>query len=210
VKQNNKEEWRMNKKWMIGSLALALGLVSAGSGAMAAAQDTGSTAIKNVAVSLPGKEGPATINNLTVKSIIPLVVHAKKLYTYASGSGNVYNPETFVYNGMNYRYLSSDLGTKQQLMNYIKRAYTHNAAAFYVQTQFLEYKGRMAQVNADVGNALQYDKATAIMVSKTATTAVFELSVPQPDGQGANEMVVVKLKKVNGYWRIDMSPDTLF
>ncbi|CAH1209488.1 hypothetical protein PAECIP111892_03226 [Paenibacillus auburnensis] len=200
----------MNKKWMIGSLALALGLVSAGSGAMAAAQDTGSTAIKTVAVSLPGKEGPATINNLTVKSIIPLVVHAKKLYTYASGSGNVYNPETFVYNGMNYRYLSSDLGTKQQLMNYIKRAYTHNAAAFYVQTQFLEYKGRMAQVNADVGNALQYDKATAIMVSKTATTAVFELSVPQPDGQGANEMVVVKLKKVNGYWRIDMSPDTLF
>ncbi|MNY68046.1 hypothetical protein D3C86_2057460 [compost metagenome] len=68
----------------------------------------------------------------------------------------------------------------------------------------------MAQVNADVGNALQYDKATAIMVSKTATAAVFELSVPQPEGQGANEMVVVKLKKVNGYWRIDMSPDTLF
>ncbi|MDF9840174.1 MULTISPECIES: DL-endopeptidase inhibitor IseA family protein [unclassified Paenibacillus] len=200
----------MNKKWMIGTLALSLGLVSAGSGALAATPAVGSTAVKTVAASLPGKEGPATINNLTVKSVIPLVVHAKKLYTYASGAGNILGAEKFVYNGLEYRYLSSDLGTKQQLMNYIKRGFTHNAAAFYVQTQFLEMKGRMAQVNADVGNHLQFDKATARMVSKTATTAVFELSVPQPNGQGDNADVVVKLKKVNGYWRIDMSPDTLF
>ncbi|MBY0009491.1 IseA DL-endopeptidase inhibitor family protein [Paenibacillus typhae] len=200
----------MNKKWMIGTLALSLGLVSAGSGALAATPAAGDTAIKTVAASAPGKEGPATINNLTAKSIIPLLVHAKKLYTYASGSGNFLGAEKFDYNGLEYRYLSSDLGTRQQLMNYIKRGFTHNAAAFYVQTQFLEMKGRMAQVNADVGNHLQFDKATAVMVSKTATTAVFELSVPQESGQGENAAVVVKLKKVNGYWRIDMSPDTLF
>lgn len=200
----------MNKKWMIGTLALSLGLVSAGSGALAATPAAGDTAIKTVAASAPGKEGPATINNLTTKSIIPLLVHAKKLYTYASGAGNILGAEKFDYNGLEYRYLSSDLGTKQQLMNYIKRGFTHNAAAFYVQTQFLEMKGRMAQVNADVGNHLQFDKATARMVSKTATTAVFELSVPQESGQGDNAAVVVKLKKVNGYWRIDMSPDTLF
>ncbi|WP_052380319.1 DL-endopeptidase inhibitor IseA family protein [Paenibacillus camerounensis] len=200
----------MKKKWLIGSLALSLGLVSAGSGALAAAPVTGSTAVKTVAASLPGKEGPATINNLTERSIIPLLVHAKKLYTYASGAGNTYGSEKFDYNGLEYRYLTSDLGTKQQLMNYIKRGFTHNAAAFYAQTQFLEMKGRMAQVNADVGNHLQFDKATAKMVSKTATTAVFELSVPQGSGQGENADVVVKLKKVNGYWRIDMSPDTLF
>lgn len=200
----------MNKKWLVGSLALSLGLVSAGSGALAASPVAGIEGGRAVAVSAPGKEGPATINNLTVKSIIPLIVHAKKLYTYSSGGGNAYSPETFMKEGTKYRFLSSDLGTKQQLMNYIKRGFTHNAAAFFVQTQFLEMNGRMAQVNADIGNHLQYDKATAVMVSKTATTAVFELSVPQPDGQGDNVEVVVKLKKVNGYWRIDMSPDTLF
>ncbi|KUP23899.1 DL-endopeptidase inhibitor IseA family protein [Paenibacillus sp. DMB5] len=200
----------MNKKWMIGTLALSLGLVSAGSGALAATPTVGNTTVKTVAASLPGKEGPATINNLTVKSIIPLVVHAKKLYTYSNAGGNTHGMETFMYNGTEYRYLSSDLGSRQQLMNYIKRGFTHNAAAFYAQTQFIEVNGRMAQINEDIGNQLQYDKATAVMVSKTATTAVFELSVPQPNGQGDNADVVVKLKKVNGYWRIDMSPDTLF
>ncbi|OKP98416.1 DL-endopeptidase inhibitor IseA family protein [Paenibacillus sp. P46E] len=200
----------MNKKVLLGSLALSLGLVSAGNGVFAATPSFGLEGVKSVAVSALGKEGPGTISNLTVKSIIPLLVHAKALYTYSNRGGTTYQPETFQYHGMEYRFLSSDLGTRQKLMNYIKRAYTHNAAAFYVQTQFMEQSGRMAQVNADVDNSLRYDKATAHMMSKTATTAVFELSVPQANGQGPNESVVVKLKKVNGYWRIDMSPDTLF
>jgi hypothetical protein len=198
------------KKWMMGSLALAMGLVSAGGSAMAASAVTGSSVVRTVAASLPGQEGPATINNLTARSVIPLVVHAKKIYDYSHKGGNTFQPEKFQYKGMEYRFLSSDLGTKQQLMNYIKKAYTHNAAAFYVQTQFLEQNGRMAQVNADLGNLLQFDRATARMLSKTATTAVFELNVPYPEGQGDNELIEVKLKKVNGYWRIDMSPDTLF
>lgn len=200
----------MKKKWMIGSLALSLGLVSAGSGVLAASPSIGSTAIKTVAVSAPGKEGPATISNLTVKSVVPLVLHARALYFYSNRGGNSFEPGTFEYNGLQYRYLSSDLGTKAKLMNYIKRAYTHNAAAFYVQTQFLEKGGAMAQVNADTGNVLEYEKATARMISKNATTAEFELTVPYPKTQQSSEIVIVKLKKVNGYWRIDMSPDSLF
>lgn len=200
----------MNKKWMLGSLALSLGLVSAGSGALAASPAAGIQGARTVAVSAPGKEGPATINNLTVKSIIPLMVHAKAIYTYASRGGSEYKPELFTYKTLEYRYLSSDLDTKQKLMNYIKRAYTHNAAAFYTQTQFLEYNGRMAQVNVDLGNTLDYTKATARMISKTAQAAVFELSVPPVGTTGVNETVTVKLKKVSGYWRIDMSPDTVF
>lgn len=200
----------MNKKWMIGSLALSLGLVSAGGGASAASALTGSVEVKTVAVSVPGKEGPATIDNLTVKSIIPLIVHAKAIYVYASGGGNPLNSETLYYKGKEYRYLSSDIGTKQKLMNYVKRAFTHNAAAFYAQSQFLETNGRMAQLNANLGNALQYDKATATMLSKNATAAVFELKVPYSQDTGNHEIVTVKLKKVEGYWRVDMSPDILF
>lgn len=199
----------MNRKWMLGSLALSIGLISAG-GAAAASPLTGGNAIKTVGVSTPGKEGPATINNLTVKSIIPLVVHARAIYFYSNRGGNMFPIETFMYKAQEYRYLSSDIGTKAKLMNYIKRAYTHNAAAYYVQTQFLEHEGRMSQVNADLGNALLYEKATARMLSKTATTAEFELTVPYPDAKATSESVYVKLKKVNGYWRIDMSPDILF
>lgn len=200
----------MNKKWMIGSLALSLGLMSAGSGVLAASLPLPNTEVKSVAAVAPGKEGPVLINNLTVNSVVPLVAHAKALYTYTHRGGSAYMPELFQYNAMEYRYLSSDLGTKQKLLSYIKRAYTHKAAAYYVQNQFLEYKGRMAQVNADMGNSLQYEKAKARMVSKTTTSAVFELTVPYPEGQGPTENVVVELKKVNGYWRIDTSPDILF
>jgi hypothetical protein len=199
----------MNKKWMIGSLALSLGLISAGGGVMAASSPAASPVVKTVAASIPGKEGPATINNLTDKSIIPLVVHAKVIYTYASQGGSDFKPEVFRYKGEDYRYLSSDIGTRQKLMNYIKKAYTHNAAAFYTQTQFMEQDGRMSQVNRDLGNSLAYEKATARMVSKNALSAVFELTVPHKN-QGSSENVTVKLKKVNGYWRIDVSPDTLF
>lgn len=201
----------MKKKWMIGSLALAMGLVSAGGGALAASPAAGIEGFRTVAASAPGKEGPATINNLTERSVVPLVVHAKKLYTYASRGGNEFKPELFTYKGLEYRYLSSDLGTKQQLMNYIKKGFTHNAAAFYAQTQFLEQNGRLAQVNSDLGNSLDFTRATARMVSKNAQAAVFELTAPSMGSQnGATEVVTVKLKKVNGYWRIDMSPDTLF
>lgn len=111
----------MSKKWMIGSLALSIGLISAGGGAMASSTSAGSTAIKKVAVSAPGKEGPATINNLTVKSIIPLVVHARALYFYSNRGGNIFPMETFMYKAQEYRYLSSDIGTKAKLMNYIKK-----------------------------------------------------------------------------------------
>ncbi|MEK4286252.1 MULTISPECIES: DL-endopeptidase inhibitor IseA family protein [Paenibacillus] len=200
----------MNKKWMLGSLALSLGLLSAGSGVMAASSSVGSSAIKNVAVIGTGKEGPATINNLTVKSVVPLVVHARAIYFYTSRGGNFFPMETFMYKAQEYRYLSNDIGTKAKLMNYIKKAYTHNAAAYYVQTQFLEHEGRMSQVNADFGNSLMFEKATARMLSKTATTAEFDLTVPYSSGQEGSESVYVKLKKVNGYWRIDTSPDILF
>lgn len=202
----------MNKqKWLSGVMALSLGLAGA-SGSAVAASAGAVDGVKTVAaVAAPtGKEGPATINNLTVRSIIPLVVHAEKIYTYTSQGGNVYAPELVTYNGTEYRFLISNLGTKGQLMNYVKRAFTHNAAAFYVSSQFLEYKGRMAQVNANVGTPLHYDQATARMVSKNATAAVFELTIPVAGVQGETVTAEVKLKKVEGYWRIDMSPDTLF
>lgn len=209
-KMMSKEACFMNKKWILGSLAFSVGLISAAGGVVAASPPVEQVGFQKVAVSPSGKEGPATINNLTTKSIIPLVVHARAIYYYTKRGGHVYPVETFMYKEQNFRYLSSDIGTKTKLLNYIKKAYTHNAAAYYTQTQFLEHNGRMSQVHADTGTPLLYEKATARMLSKTATTAEFELTVPYPEAQGNSESVYVKLKKVNGYWRIDVSPDILF
>ncbi|MFF2912197.1 DL-endopeptidase inhibitor IseA family protein [Paenibacillus sp. NPDC057934] len=199
----------MNKKWMIGAMAISLGLLSAGGGAMAASTFTANPLVKTVGASIPGKEGPATINNLTEKSIIPLLVHAKAIFSYASQGGGDYKREIFQYKGDEYRYLSSDIGTEQKLLQYIKKAFTHNAAVYYTRSQFMVHEGRMTQVNRDYGTSLDFEKATARMVSKNALAAVFELTVPYKN-QGANKDVIVKLKKVEGYWRIDVSPNALF
>ncbi|MFC3747585.1 DL-endopeptidase inhibitor IseA family protein [Paenibacillus sp. GCM10012306] len=199
----------MNKKWMIGTLTLSLGLLSAGGGVMAASTPTANHLVKTVGASIPGKEGPATINNLTEKSIIPLLIHAKAIYSYASQGGGDYKREIFQYKGEEYRYLSSDIGTEQKLLNYLKKAFTHNAAVYYSRSQFMDHEGRMAQVNRDLGSSLDFEKASARMVSKNALAAVFELKVPYKN-QGTSTDVIVKLKKVEGYWRIDVSPNALF
>ncbi|MBY9077564.1 hypothetical protein KIH86_26965 [Paenibacillus sp. HN-1] len=204
-----------NTKWLPGLLALTLGLTPAAGGAFAASATTGATgtisANATAAATATGAAiNPSMINNLTPATIIPLIVKAREIYFYTSRGGSLARLETFNYKEMEYRYISADIGTKQKLMHYVKQAYTHNAAAYYAQTQFYEKNGRMSQVNGDLGNLLLFEDAKARMVSKDALTAVFELTVPYPDNVQDAEKVTVKLKKVNGYWRIDMSPDTLF
>ncbi|WP_310550730.1 DL-endopeptidase inhibitor IseA family protein [Paenibacillus glufosinatiresistens] len=197
----------MNRvKWWIGALTAVVGLTAAGSGALAAP----AAATQKAAATAAAKANPAMVNNLTSSTLIPLVLYAREIYFYTNRGGSLAQLETFTHNGQEFRYLSRDLGTRQQLLHYVKKAYTHNAAAFYVQTQFLENQGRMAQVNADIGNLLEFHKAQATMLSKDTTKAAFELKVPYPNNTQNPETLIVKLKKVSGYWRIDMSPDTLF
>ncbi|MFP4975343.1 DL-endopeptidase inhibitor IseA family protein [Paenibacillus sp. CN-4] len=188
----------MKKRWKAIPFALSLALM-AGGAAELTAQPAAAAANFN----------PTQINNLTPSTIIPLVVKAKAVYDYTSRGGKG-TWEKFTYKGTEYRYLSRELGTRSQLLHFVKQSYTHNAAVYYAQMQFLEHDGRMAQVNVNLDGTLDYAKATARMVSKNAETAVYELSVPHLNAPTEIDVVVVKLKKVSGYWRVDMSPAVLF
>ena len=68
----------------------------------------------------------------------------------------------------------------------------------------------MAQVNADTGNILEFDKATAKLTNSSSTTKEYKLSIPYPDNQSKPEIKTIKVKKVNGVWRIATPPETLF
>lgn len=88
--------------------------------------------------------------------------------------------------------------------------FTKEASESYIRKRFIEYKGRMAQINADTGNSLEFKKTTAKLIKSSSTSKEYQLSVPYSDNQSKPERKIVKLKKVNGVWRIATPPEILF
>ncbi|WP_234414300.1 IseA DL-endopeptidase inhibitor family protein [Paenibacillus sp. CAA11] len=152
---------------------------------------------------------PTKISKLNHTSVPPLVVEAEKRYLYAmsGGSGEL---ETFQQSGKEYRYLSSDIGTRAKLLNYLTQIYTKQAAEYFIGKHFIEHDGRMAQLNADGGNALNFSKATAKMTNMTATMRVYTLYVPYEDAKQGREKITIKFEQVGDYWRVGTAPHAIF
>ncbi|MEC0239501.1 DL-endopeptidase inhibitor IseA family protein [Paenibacillus dokdonensis] len=152
---------------------------------------------------------PTVITRLNNTSVTPLIVEAEKRFFYAMGGGTA-SEEGFELNGQQYRYVSDDIGTRAKLMDYLKQVYTEKAAAYFVDKYFITHDGRLAQLNADAGNILEYNKATAKMLSMTATQRVYKLSVPYPEHNQGPKYIVVKFEKVGDFWRVGTAPHAIF
>ncbi|MEK5641687.1 hypothetical protein BK138_09765 [Paenibacillus rhizosphaerae] len=149
------------------------------------------------------------ISKLNHTSVTPLIIVAEKRYFYALGGGKGLG-DTFKVDGREYRYLSDDIGTREKLMNYLKSVYTEKAAAYFVDKYFISHDGRLAQLNADGGNILEFDKATAKLLSMTDTQRVYKLSVPYPEHLQGPAYVTVKFEKVGQFWRVGTAPHAIF
>lgn len=152
---------------------------------------------------------PTVITKLNNTSVAPLIVEAEKRYFYAMNGGKG-TDEGFELNGHQYRYVSDDIGTRAKLMDYLKQVYTEKAAAYFVDKYFINHDGRLAQLNADVGNILEYDKATAKMLTMTETQRVYKLCVPYPEHVQGPKYITVKFEKVGDYWRVGTAPHAIF
>ncbi|AMA72867.1 MULTISPECIES: DL-endopeptidase inhibitor IseA family protein [Aneurinibacillus] len=190
----------MKKQMLIGCLVVSCGLLSVNP---VIAEPVAAAVTKQRAVD------PTQIKAINEKNIISLIVEAKKRYFYADGGGKG-KMEVFNVKNSEYRYLSSDIGTRKKLLDYLMKTFTKEASEAYIKKRFIEYKGRMAQVNADTGNILEFDKATAKLTKSSSTTKEYKLSIPYPDNQSKPEIKTIKVKKVNGVWRIATPPETLF
>lgn len=101
--------------------------------------------------------------------------------TYIQSGGSYENGEyrRFEYNGMTYRYLSKDIDTKKELMGYLQESVTASAAKKFIADRgIIEYKGKMAQLEADGGSLLQWDRAVAEMERVTGKERDYKLLVP--------------------------------
>ncbi|WDM23007.1 DL-endopeptidase inhibitor IseA family protein [Paenibacillus polymyxa] len=153
---------------------------------------------------------PTQLDKLNHESAIPLVLEAQSRYQYAISGGSSVG-ESFQLNGKSYRYLSEDIGTKTKLISYLTQAYTKQASEQFVGKFFVEVNGRLAQLNADGGNLLEFSRATAKMVTMTPVKRSYLLTVPYPaQTKKANEKITVNFEKVGSYWKISSAPHVIF
>ncbi|GIO31131.1 MULTISPECIES: IseA DL-endopeptidase inhibitor family protein [Paenibacillus] len=202
---------KLNQKigFTLTTAVLAVSMLSATAGAAGAASGNKQAPLPANTAEKVIVTNPTIITKLNSTSVAPLVVEAEKRYFYAMGGGKG-GSESFELNGRQYRYLSDDIGTRAKLMDYLKQSYTEQAAAFFVDKYFITHEGRLAQLDADTGNILEFGKATAKMLSMTPTQRVYKLCVPYPEHRQGPEYITVKFEKVGDYWRVATAPHAIF
>jgi iseA protein len=146
---------------------------------------------------------------LTDKKTVELAASFAKAASYVQAGGSYQNGEykTFTYNGKTYRYLSSQIDTKKELLNYLKNSLTHSAAENFIRSKgIIEHNGKMAQLEADGGSILQWQKATTQFIKDEKNTKVYVLSVPVGDTNGKEDYLVEYQYVQNAGWRISKEP----
>ncbi|QOR68263.1 hypothetical protein IM538_09225 [Cytobacillus suaedae] len=146
---------------------------------------------------------------ISSKLVISLTSKLAETMSYVQSGGNYTEGEykSFMYKDKYYRYLASDIDTKKELMKYLKRTLTHKAAEqFIVDSGIVEYKGKMAQIEADGGSLLQWEKANTEYVKTEKNRRFYRVIVPVAETE-QKVMYIVEMKYVGKVgWRIDKEP----
>jgi iseA protein len=146
---------------------------------------------------------------LTDKITIELASNLAQAVSFVQAGGSYQNGEykTFAYNGKTYRYLSSQIDTKKELLNYLKNSLTHSAAEHFIRSKgIIEYKGKLAQVEADGGSILQWQKATTQFLKNDKHTEVYLISVPVGSTTEKQDFLVEYQYVEKVGWRISKEP----
>lgn len=146
---------------------------------------------------------------LTEKMAIDLAAKYHEAYLFVSSGGGYKDREynTFLYNDFAYRYLSSKIDTKTKLLKYLTQTLTSKTAEQFIKDlEILEYKGKLAQKEADMGSQEKWEKATAEIIKKESDKAQYRLTVPFGEGADKTTYVVEYqfVEKVG--WRISKQP----
>ncbi|MFT4413795.1 DL-endopeptidase inhibitor IseA family protein [Fredinandcohnia humi] len=190
------------KKVMIAGLAVAL---------------LSSTAVNMEVVSAKEVKVTQKVNKktkfkeLSTKEAVEIATSLAKITSYVQSGGTykVGDYKTFTYNGKTYRYLAKDLDTRNELFTYLKRALTLEAANQFVKDQgIIRHKGKLAQLEADGGSLLQWQKATAEFVKedKKTKTKYYRLTVPVGDTTEKQVFIVEYQYVEKSGWKISKKP----
>lgn len=151
----------------------------------------------------PGTIYP-TVTNFEDELIVKHVKEAAAKYAYVTSGGKIPEGtiETFTEKEMEYRFMGSDLDTKEKLFEFLSESYTPAAIRSYIQrAKLIEKDGKLAQPNADGGSLLNYEKAGIVRKKDNGTEKEFDLKIPLGNSL-AYEYVHVVFSKTRDGWRI--------
>ncbi|GAA4722518.1 DL-endopeptidase inhibitor IseA family protein [Brevibacillus fulvus] len=158
------------------------------------------------------------VTEMNEQAAVKLVTEGMKRYWHVmsggEGAGGTTDGgpiATVTVNGQEYRYLGSDLETKEKLTAYLAQVYTPEAIAQLLKdANLVEHEGKMVQPNADGGSMLRWEDALASLIDGNEESKQYELKVPYGEGNDVEFAVVeVDMKKLAQGWLINTSPAQL-
>lgn len=138
------------------------------------------------------------------KEVIKTISEWMKKQNYVQSGGSYHEGEyiSFPYKGTTYRYLSKDIDTKKELIGYLKQSVTAKYAERFIKEKgIIEYKGKLAQVEADGGSLLQWENAFAQFEGAKGKAKNYKLIVPIGDTKDI-EVHKASLVYENKAWKV--------
>ena len=157
----------------------------------------------------PGNFYPA-YSSLEEEAVIKMVSEAFNKYWYVTAGGKPQEGiiESFTLNGIDYRYMGTDLNTKSKLVNYLSESYSSDAVQAYLKrAKIIEHKGKMVQPNADGGSLANYHNSKVVESTNNGQSGKYVLRVPIGSSL-IFEYSDVEFQKTESGWKISTAPGT--
>lgn len=145
---------------------------------------------------------------LTDDLVVKLASQWAKTESYLQRGGDYKEGEykTFQYQGKTYRFLSSDIDTRKEMYHYVRKTLTlEEAAVWYKNNGLIEFEGKLAQLEADGGSILDWEKATAEFVTTDNKTFTYRIIVPVGETE-QKSMYMIGLEQEKTKWKVNKIP----
>lgn len=156
------------------------------------------------------KEPKLDINNVMNDALaLDLATKYGKAESYIQKGGAYREGEykTFSHDGKTYRYLSSDIDTKYELIAYLKQSMTPALAEqFFKERGIIEYKGKLAQLEADGGSTAQWAKSKVEFIKTVKDTKFYRVTVPFGESGDVLMYIVEYQFEDKAGWRVSKAP----
>ncbi|WNS76700.1 DL-endopeptidase inhibitor IseA family protein [Bacillus sp. DTU_2020_1000418_1_SI_GHA_SEK_038] len=140
--------------------------------------------------------------------LLEMVQTAVKKYWYVTSGGKIEEGliESFLLNEMDYRYMGSDLDSKEKVNEYLSSTYSAEAIHQYMERAgIVLHNGKLAQPNADGGSRADYERATIFLTKDAGSEKEYNLKVPLGDSL-VTETVHIVFRQTDKGWKIDSIP----
>ena len=141
--------------------------------------------------------------SLEESGVIKMVTEAANKYWYVTSGGKISGAiDSFTNEGLDYRYMGSDLDTREKLNAFLGESYTSSVIQSYInRANIINHNGKLAQPNADGGSIVNHEKAIVIGMRDNGNEKEIDLKAPLGTSY-YYEYVHVVFSKTKDGWRI--------